>query len=123
LPKYKNTENTVKRYIDKSVDYFKDYDIFFIKPIPQAEDNLTWESKPGATLGENRRAYFLNERLEEQNIFYSTLDKYASNVIDTPSAIGTDILKVGNTDDGCHLNPTDSLKLIKYIDIAINSRV
>jgi len=123
LPKYKNTEETVKRYIDKSVDYFKDYELFFIKPIPQAEDSLTWEFKPGATIGENKRAYYLEERLKEQNIFYSTLDQYADNVIDTPSAINTNILKAENTDDGCHLNLENSLKLIKYIDIAINSGV
>jgi hypothetical protein len=65
----------------------------------------------------------LEERLEEQNIFYSTLDKYAPNVIDTPSAINTNILKSENTDDGCHLNLANSLKLIEYIDIAINSGV
>jgi hypothetical protein len=123
LVKYKNTEEVVKRYVDKAVDYFKYCDLYFIKPIPQAEDSLSWEHKPGSKIGEGRRAYFLEEKLIEQNIFYSALDKYAPNVIDTPTAIGTNVLKMCDTDDGCHLNLEKGELLAEAIHFAINSQL
>lgn len=123
LVKYKNTEEVVKKYINKSVDYFKDCNLYFIKPIPQAEDSLAWEHKPGSKIGEGKRAYFLEEKIIQQDIFYSTLDKYAPNVIDTPTAIKTNVLGLYDTDDGCHLNEEKSIMLAKYINIAINLEV
>jgi hypothetical protein len=115
LPKYKNPEEVVEKYVNTSLKFFKGLDVVFMQPVPQAIDELTYE------FNSNKEAWHpFEERMAQQKIFYESLKNYNQKVIDISEAIGIDHLTSEYTDDGCHLTRKTAIDLVRYINIAVN---
>jgi lysophospholipase L1-like esterase len=119
LPKYKNAEETAKKYIEKTLSYFKDNRVIFIQPSPQALDELTHEFQFS-----KKNFYPLAERLEQQRIFNDALAKYDGiEVINMKDAIGLEIGTEKDLQDGCHLNRDNTIALAAYINNYLDKTV
>jgi len=115
LPKYKNPEEVVEKYVNTSLKFFKGLNVAFMQPVPQAIDELTYE------FNSNKEAWHpFEERMAQQKIFYEALKSYNQKVIDIFEAIGINHLTSKYTDDGCHLNRNTAIDLVRYINIAVN---
>lgn len=106
LPKYKNAEVAVERYVNSALNFFDGLDIMFMQPIPQTVDPLTHEFRNNAAIW-----YTFEHRMAQQENFYKALNTYDQKVIDTVSLLGTDHLRSEHTDDGCHLRRSLSIEL------------
>ena len=119
LPKYNNAEETAKKYIEKTLDHFKNNRVIFVQPAPQALDELTYEFQSS-----EKEIYFLSERIKQQRIFNKTLENYKGiEIIKIIDAIGIEIATEDNVHDGCHLNRETVINLGGYIHNYIDKAV
>jgi hypothetical protein len=119
LPKYNNAEETAKKYIQKTLEHFKDNRVIFIQPPPQALDELTHEFQYSQVAFNP-----LAERLKQQRIFYKTLENYEGiEVIKMMDVLGIEVATEENVYDGCHLNRSTVIYLAEYIYNYINKAV
>jgi hypothetical protein len=68
LPKYKNTEEVVKNYVENTISFFKESEIRFIEPFPQFEE-LGTQNYP--------ETYRYDLKNEQNDIFIEMLHKYS----------------------------------------------
>jgi hypothetical protein len=119
LPKHKNAEETAKKYIQKTLDFFKHNRVIFIGPTPQALDKITWEFKSS-----HKKIYTLEERLKQQRIFNKTLAEYKGiEFISMQDILGIEVATEKYLQDECHLNRDNGLEVAKYIINYINKAV
>jgi hypothetical protein len=119
LPKHKNAEETAKKYIQKTLDFFKHNRVIFIGPTPQALDKITWEFNSS-----HHQAYTLEERLKQQKIFNRTLAEYKGiEFISMQDILGIEVATEEYLQDECHLNRDNGLEVAKYVINYINKAV
>lgn len=70
LPKHKNADFTVKQYMDRFIEHFKNSKVRFIEPLPQFKQNIM-------KYDELHAIYSYEERLEQNNEFVKSLRKYS----------------------------------------------
>jgi hypothetical protein len=115
LPKHKNAEQVVEKYVNTSLKFFDGLNIVFMLPTPQAIDQLTYE------FNYNKDDWHtFDRRLKQQTIFYEALKNSGQKVIDIVDALGVDRLGWEESDDGCHLKRSLLLKLGVYIYNAVD---
>ena len=111
LPRHKNAEETAKKYIEKTLDFFKDNKVIFIGPTPQALDEIAQKFNLS-----KRYIYNLEERLEQQRIFNKTLAEYKGiEFISMQDILGIEIATKDHLHDECHLNRDSVLDVAEYI--------
>lgn len=71
LPKYKNADECVQRYVNFLLQYFKNSQIILAEPHPQFQENIIpyWEEVD---------EFSYEERMEQNNDFCAALNKYAA---------------------------------------------
>jgi hypothetical protein len=115
LPRYKNAEEAVHKYVTTTLNFFDGVDIVFQQPVPQSIDELTFEFKKDLAVWQP-----FENRMYQQNLFYESLKNYNKPVIDIIKAVGTDHLTSEHTDDGCHLKRELSIRLGRYVYNAVD---
>jgi lysophospholipase L1-like esterase len=111
LPKHKNAEETAKKYIQKTLDFFKDNRVIFLGPTPQALDELTHEFNSS-----QNNFYTLEQRLEQQRIFTKTLAEYKGiEFISMQDIFGIEVATKDYLWDGCHFNRDCGINVAKYV--------
>ena len=115
LPRFNNAEEAVAKYVFNSINFFKGLDIAFMKPVPQAIDELTAEFR-----NNKNQWHSFEKRMHQQEKFYESLNNYNIKIIDTVKAIGTDYIDFEHSDGGHHLNEDKSIELAKYIYKAVD---
>jgi len=110
LPKYKNADEVAKKYINDLISYFKDSKIVIIEPLPQFTEMLL--KYDGIST-----YYTYSERINQNNLFLSSLHKYAEQAglhrfilqSEILNAIGADELTPDMTHEKAP-HPVDGLK-------------
>jgi lysophospholipase L1-like esterase len=119
FPKYKNAEETAKKYIQKTLDFFKDNRVIFIGPVPQALNEVIEEFDAYKT-----EFYPIEKRIEGQRIFNKTLAEYEGiEFISMQKILGIEVATRNHLQDGCHLNRDGVLSAAEYIINYINKAV
>jgi hypothetical protein len=119
LPRYNNAEETAKKYIEKTLEYFKDNRVIFVQHPPQALDELTHEFQFA-----QKSFNPLSERLKQQRIFYKTLENYDGiEVIKIYDVLGIEVGTEDDLQDGCHLTRSNVVALAEYINNYIDKAV
>lgn len=76
LPKHKNADEIIKKYVLHVKEYFKNCKVIFVEPLPQFDKMyLKYEGISAS--------YSYEERIEQNNIFINSLKKYAKEFLST----------------------------------------
>jgi hypothetical protein len=119
FPKHKNAERTAKKYIEKTLDFFKDNRVIFIGPVPQASNEVIEEFDAYKT-----GFYPIEKRIEGQRIFNKTLAEYEGiEFISMQKILGIEVATKEYLQDECHLNRDSGLNAAEYIINYINKAV
>lgn len=110
LPHEKNTEETVSRYVNKTLSFFKGYNIQFVEPIPQFINPL----------GSGNPNYDFDDRFPYYEEFKYFLKKYVNDQgLNDPISI-ENILGVDRLDDSFECNDCPDCERERYKGVKLD---